>query len=106
METSISTAAIGRVRKIRGSPAERSRERRRAVSIMGPRTRARTRGAAFIFEFLEQVADESENDHDQDFDDAVVQAVHADQAKKQDQGEKNRVRDFEDPDPEPDQRAG
>ena len=51
-ETSIKTAEIGRVRKIMGFPAERSSERRKAASSMGPRTRARTNGAASYSNFL------------------------------------------------------
>jgi hypothetical protein len=45
---------IGLLKKIVGSPFSMSKERRRATSIMGPNTRAKTKGAPSYSNFLKR----------------------------------------------------
>ena len=95
-------AEIGRVKKMRKVPWDLMSDWRRAISIIGPRTKAKTMGR-FQGELLHQVTDHSEYEHDGHIRGAVVDGIRPDQAEKDNEREKNRVRNFQELDPHPDQ---
>ena len=60
--------------------------------------------STFIIKFSKKIPDGSKNKHDEDLENIPFETIRTDDAKKQDKGEKNPVRNFQNLNPKGNER--
>ena len=65
-----------------------------------PENKGQEQWSTFVIKLSKEVTDDPEDDHDEHFENLISQAVRTYQAKEQDKGKKNAVRNLEDLHPE------